>query len=131
MQNAKIFIDALGIVNRPTGLGKYSFHLLKSLFKNQSYSFVVLHQKNLISSHPIFDLKGKNTSFFPASIPVIGPKRELAMYNLRGVLNKCDIFHCLSSYLPAFGLNRPSIVTIHDLKYLFSIMHLKLFTTIG
>jgi glycosyltransferase involved in cell wall biosynthesis len=114
-----ILIDATGIVNTPTGLGKYSHYLLKSLLKHKTYNFTIFYQKTLKTSHPFFQLKNKHTIFFPVDIPPIGPKREYGIFKIRNVVNKHDLFHCLSSFLPAFGLHIPSIVTIHDLKYLF------------
>ena len=77
-----------------------------------------MHQQDLDRNHPLFHLREANVEFISARIPVIGPKREKLMYDIRHLINKHDLFHCLSSYLPAFGLRIPSIVTIHDLKYL-------------
>lgn len=114
----KILIDATGIVDTPTGLGKYSYYLLKTLLKSSDYRFVVLHQTSLTKTHPLFQLSKTNLTFMSVDAPTIGPKRELTMFGLRKEINEYDIFHCLSSYLPAFGLRIPSIVTIHDLKYL-------------
>jgi glycosyltransferase involved in cell wall biosynthesis len=118
MQKKKIFIDATGIVSTPDGLGKYSYFLLKSLLKKKRYKFSILHQVNIPKSHPLFYLGHSNVTFVPVDIPTIGPKRELIMFSLRKKINEYDIFHCLSSYLPAFGLRIPSVVTVHDLKYL-------------
>ena len=79
---------------------------------------MVLHQRDLTEDHPLLQLKKPEVNFFPVDVPTIGPTRELTMFRLRGFINKHSIFHCLSSYLPAFGVHIPSIVTIHDLKYL-------------
>jgi hypothetical protein len=114
----KIFIDATGIVTTSTGLGKYSFYLLKSLLLNKQYYFIILHQLSLSGNHPLFSLRNENVDFLQVKSPVIGPKRELAMFALRDKINQCNIYHCLNSYLPAFGFKISSIVTIHDLKYL-------------
>lgn len=51
-------------------------------------------------------------------IPVIGPARDIALWRLGPEINRHDMFHCLSSYLPAFGIHIPCLLTIHDLKYL-------------
>jgi len=37
---------------------------------------------------------------------------------LRRMINHMDLFHCMSSYMPAFGIDVPTIITVHDLKYL-------------
>lgn len=68
--------------------------------------------------HPLLQIEEPNVTFIPVDVPAIGPTRELAMFKLRNFINKHSIFHCLSSYLPAFGVYIPSIVTIHDLKYM-------------
>lgn len=116
----KIFIDATGIAAVPTGLGKYSYHLIKELVTNEGYDFTILVQESLSAYHPIFQLKGERTRFLPTCIPVIGPLRDIGILRLHGIINRCDLYHCLSSYFPAFGVDIPSIITIHDLKYLFS-----------
>lgn len=72
----------------------------------------------MTNAHPLFQLSKTNLTFMSVDAPTIGPKRELTMFSLRKEINEYDIFHCLSSYLPAFGLRIPSIITIHDLKYL-------------
>jgi len=114
-----ILIDATGIVNIPTGLGKYSYYLLKSLLKHNAYRFSILHQRTLLPSHALLQLKEKHVGLFPVDAPPIGPKREYGIFKLSNFVNSYDLFHCLGSFLPAFGLHIPTIVTIHDLKYLF------------
>lgn len=114
----KVFIDATGIVPVPTGLGKYSYYLLNSLLQQSGYSFTVLHQSNLPESHELFLLKNERVTFMPTHVPVIGPARDIALWRLSLEINRQDIFHCLSSYLPAFGIDIPCLLTIHDLKYL-------------
>ena len=37
---------------------------------------------------------------------------------MKQIINQHNLLHCLHSYLPAYGIKIPSIVTIHDLKYL-------------
>ena len=118
MTKKKIIIDATGIVNTPTGLGKYSYYLLESLVKHRSYNFMILNKKNLVPCHPLFQLKGEHVTFASVNAPTIGPKREYALFGIRDIINQHDLYHCLSSLLPAFGLRIPSLVTIHDLKYL-------------
>jgi len=119
MPRRKIFIDATGIVNTPTGLGKYSFYLLKALLKIKEYNFTVLVQNSLSREHPLFSLEKENVYFNTIKAPVIGPRRDLILFYIRNLINQHDLYHCLSSYFPAFGIRTSSIVTIHDLKYLF------------
>lgn len=120
MSSKKIFIDATGIVAVPTGLGKYSYYLLESMLrdKNSHFYFTVLHQSGLPKSHSLFRLHSENLRFLSIKIPVIGPKRDIGIIKLKKEINQHDLFHCLSSYMPAFDIHIPSVVTIHDLKYL-------------
>lgn len=113
-----ICIDATGIVNTPTGLGKYSYYLLKSLLKTKRYYFTILVNGSLSGENPLFALGNARVRFHAIHAPVIGPKREITLFNIRQFINQHSIYHCLSSYLPGFGIQIPSIVTIHDLKYL-------------
>lgn len=53
----------------------------------------------------------------PLNAPVIGPGREMAILRAHHELKRHDLYHCTSSYLPAFGITIPAIVTVHDLKY--------------
>ncbi len=114
----KIFVDATGIVPVPTGLGKYSYYLLSSLLKRTEYLFTILHQSNLPESHDLFLLKNERVTFTPIHVPVIGPSRDITLWRLASEINSQDIFHCMSSYLPAFGIDIPCLLTVHDLKYL-------------
>jgi len=118
MSLKRIFIDATGIVTTPTGLGKYSYYLLKAMLPKKNFHFTLIHQVDLPKSHLLFRLRNENVDFVPVQIPVIGPKRDMGLFKLRREINQYDFFHCLSSYMPAFGINIPSVVTIHDLKYL-------------
>lgn len=114
----RILIDATGIVNVPTGLGKFSIYLLQSLLPSRDFQFSVFIQSNIADTHPLRSFEKSNVHLIPVDIPVIGPRRELVCYQLRGFINEHDCFHCLSSYLPAYGLRVPSLLTVHDLKYL-------------
>jgi len=113
----RIFFDATGIVSFTTGLGKYSYYLLNALLSECDYHFTVLHQLNLPEDHPLFYLNKKRLTFLSMQMPVIGPRREIAILKMRKAVKKYDLYHCTSSYLPAFGIKIPAIVTVHDLKY--------------
>ena len=67
----------------------------------------------------LFDATGiVSFTFLSTQVPVIGPRREISILKLRKYIQQHDLYHCTSSYLPAFGITIPSVVTIHDLKYL-------------
>lgn len=121
MLQKNIFVDATGIRNKPTGLGKYCFHLLKAITaqKDHNCRLTVLHHASLAKSHALFSIADERLTFLGSPVPVIGPKRDLLIYvTHRKSIAQHDIYHCLGSYLPAFRLGIPSIVTVHDLKYL-------------
>ena len=71
-----------------------------------------------MKNHPLFDLTSRPITFIPIDSPVIGPRRERNLFSFRKRINRMDLFHCLSSYMPAFGIKVPTIITVHDLKYL-------------
>jgi glycosyltransferase involved in cell wall biosynthesis len=113
-----ICLDATGIVNFPTGLGKYTYHIVKGVTTCRNFHYTILYQRSLVKDHPLFGLASRAITFVPLDSPVIGPRRELIFTLLRRMISHKDLFHCLSSYLPAFGLDVPTIITVHDLKYL-------------
>lgn len=128
----KILIDALGIVNKTTGVGQYSLQLLNALSEIDSKNdYYICLQKRLNDSHPIFSLKNKrNFTLIRADVSAIGPKKQFYYYNLlRRNRFKFDLFHSLNSELPLCGKTK-SIVTFHDLKYIKYPYFLNKFSTI-
>ncbi len=113
----RILVDATGIVNKKTGLGKYCYYLLKALVRNNQYRFSVLHQASLARDHPLYELRNLIDNLISVDLPVIGIKRELKVLLMGRLMSQFDLYHCMSSYLPGFGIRIPTIVTIHDLKY--------------
>jgi glycosyltransferase involved in cell wall biosynthesis len=116
----KILIDATGIVTTPTGTGKYSYYLIEALLsvRQKQFHFTILHQSNLPKSHPFHSIQGNRAQFLPVKVPVVGPQRDLMLFNLRRKINQFELMHCLHTYLPCLGVQIPSVVTIHDLKFL-------------
>ncbi len=112
----EILIDATSIVGKPTGAGNYALKLLENLSKiDKKNNYKVIVQKKLSPDHPVFNLRFQ---FLKADLPTVGLKRQL-FYPFFFKKNKisCDIFHCLTPYLP-LGQNFPSIITVHDLTYI-------------
>lgn len=112
-----IFVDATGVTPVATGLAKYSLKLLARLTAVSQHNFRILCSRALPDSHELFALAKPNVAFLHSNIPTIGPRRDVAYTGVRREVERCDIFHCLSSYLPMSGVRIPSIVTVHDLKY--------------
>jgi glycosyltransferase involved in cell wall biosynthesis len=113
-----IFIDATGITPIPTGLGNYSIRLLQALIACTDHRYTVLCSSKLSNFHELFAFPSERVIYIRKKIPVIGPLRDWEYIWQGKAISKCDLYHCMSSYLPLFRIQRPSIVTLHDLKYL-------------
>ena len=115
----RIFIDATGLTEPITGLTNYSSNLMKEILAiNNGIKFTVLCSKSANNNQIEFLKKDPNVRVIYSSIPNVGPIRDLKYLFLYPLINKHDLFHCLSSYLPFFKIRTKTIITIHDLKYL-------------
>ena len=115
----RVFIDATGLTEPFTGLTNYSINLLREMVAiNQDHQLTVLCSKSVSSSLIDFLINDENVSITYTSIPNVGPLRDLKYLSLYPLINKHDLYHCLSSYLPFFRIKATTLVTIHDLKYL-------------
>ena len=115
----RVFIDATGLTEPFTGLTNYSINLLREMVAiNQDNQFTVLCSKSASSSLIDFLINDENVSVVYTSIPNVGPLRDLKYLSLYPLINKHDLYHCLSSYLPFFRIKATTLITIHDLKYL-------------
>ena len=57
----KILIDASGIVDKTTGVGQYSYQLIRNLAKIDSKNkYSILLQNKLSPDHKVFNIKNKN-----------------------------------------------------------------------
>lgn len=117
----QILIDATGIVNKMTGVGRYSQQLLTAIANiDQDNSYTILLQQALRTDHPIWALRDKpNFNLKRVDIPAVGPKKQICFpWAVRkAIKTKADLIHSLNSELPLLH-NLKSVVTIHDLKYL-------------
>lgn len=115
----KIFIDASGLTEPVTGLTNYSLNLLKEiLLVNNHIKLTVLCSKSGSKNLTKFLEKDANVSVIYSNIPNVGPLRDLKYLSLYRIINKHDLYHCLSSYLPFFKIKTKTLITIHDLKYI-------------
>jgi glycosyltransferase involved in cell wall biosynthesis len=113
----RVFVDATGVTSVPTGLAKYSLKLLESLVESTAYEYMILCSPRLPEEHKLFSLPADRVAFLRREISTIGPKRDFEYGRLKVEIARSDVYHCLSSYLPVFGVPVPSLVTVHDLKY--------------
>ena len=109
----KIFIDASGLKEPITGLTNYSFNLLKEiLLINTNIKFTVLCSKSGSKNLTKFLEKDTNVKVIYSNIPNVGPMRDLKYLNLYRIINKHDLYHCLSSYLPFFKIKTKTLIII-------------------
>lgn len=115
----KVFVDATGLTQPVTGLTNYSINLLREILTiNRDIKFTILCSK--LGSNNLTDFleKDYNVTVIYANIPNVGPIRDLKYLTLYRLINKHDVYHCLSSYLPFFNIKIKTLITIHDLKYI-------------
>lgn len=117
----RVLLDATCIVDQPTGAGFYAYNIIRSLVHVESSDdYVILVQKKLSRSHPLFQLEvaGK-VKIFSQPIPVIGFSRDILLsFYLWRTGGQYDVFVSFMPYLPFFYSHPNSIITIHDLGYL-------------
>lgn len=113
----KILIDALGIVNRTTGVGQYSSQLLNHLAEIDVYNNYTVLLNTELSKHPVLSLeKRDNFKIVRLSTPAIGIKRQVNYLTISKKFD-FDVYHCLNSNYPLV-IKKGGVVTIHDLKYI-------------
>lgn len=109
----RIGIDGRMVLDKTTGIGQYTFNILKELAqidkKNQYVIFSDDKLKEFVLSKDNFILKETKTKVFSISEQVVLPFLISK--------NKIDVFHTPSFAAPVF-LPCPSVMTIHDLIHL-------------
>lgn len=115
-KNIKIFLDATGISKNNTGLGNYILFLINELAKEKQIQFTILC--NYEGADRLKNINTESITILKKNIKVFGPVREIQYLFLHKIIQRHNIYHCLSSYHPFFNLPIPSITSVHDLKYL-------------
>ncbi|MBI4744908.1 MAG: glycosyltransferase family 4 protein [Actinobacteria bacterium] len=109
----RIGIDGRMVLDKTTGIGQYTFNILKELAqidkKNQYIIFSDDRLKEFVSDKDNFILEKTGTKVFSVSEQVVLPFLISK--------NKIDVFHTPSFAAPVF-LPCSSIMTIHDLIHL-------------
>lgn len=105
----KILINGLLINRESTGIGNYGSNLIKTIGnQNKSYDISALTQSNLDSHNVKLTIKNYNNSY----------KRILAeQFFLRKQYKNYELLHFIDYSSPVIKLNKPFIVTIHDLTF--------------
>ncbi|MDZ7330774.1 MAG: glycosyltransferase family 4 protein [candidate division KSB1 bacterium] len=113
----KICIDARVIINHQTGLGNYTYNLIKSLLSiDQENSYLIFIGSSLRKDHPIHLLEQKNLIKKILNIPPVSIVQH-ALLPIELIKENPDIYHYPNWDIPLFHPIK-SIFTVHDLTYL-------------
>lgn len=108
----KVLLDGTAIANYSTGVGIYTYKLVKKLCEIDSDTeFYLLIPETLKLSHTILKINYSNLEFIRVQIPPIGIKRDF-IFNIKLVPDlKNVVYHCLSTNYPlTFNLIPKGIV---------------------
>ena len=113
----KILIDAHLSENKLTGIGRYLNGLIKALLKqDKTNEYFLLVQEGIVQTHPLSQLHAPNLTKIPISLAGLSFRQHVVIPQILSKF-KPDIYHHPHFDLPLFH-NIPSVVTIHDLKYI-------------
>jgi glycosyltransferase involved in cell wall biosynthesis len=113
----KILFDAHLSENKITGIGRYINELLLELLKiDTKNEYIVLVHKKINSEHPLRKINSKNYIMVPVNFRGLSLKEHYEIKKFSKQF-KPDIYHHPHFDLP-FRINIPSVITIHDLKYI-------------
>jgi glycosyltransferase involved in cell wall biosynthesis len=115
----RICIDARPIINKQTGLGRYTYNIINALKKiDPENDYLILVNAELDSNHPVFALKNDRVEYKKCYIPGVTIQQQ---YKLNQFLKdeKFDVYHYPHFDLPISISKRfKSVFTVHDLTYL-------------
>lgn len=113
----KICLDARVVIDEQTGLGNYTYNLLKHLLAiDKKNIYLVLLNKFLRKDHPILELKHANLHQIFLDIPGVTWQQQF-LVPIHLIKNRPDIYHYPNFDLPVFQPFN-SVFTVHDLTYL-------------
>lgn len=119
----RIILDATGVEGRYGGISRYASRLTQELAEIAAPKdeFLILVQEGLEADHPLLDRADEpGWRLRRLSTPALGPKRQIALGRFLGRLKNeggWDLLHTLRTEAPLYQ-PFPTLVTIHDLKYL-------------
>jgi len=113
----RICYDARTIVDLQTGLGNYTFHILKYLLKiDTENNYTVLINHSLRKDHPVLKLGQKNLYKKFVRIPEVSFQQQY-LIPLKLLQERPDIYHYPNFDLPVLQPFN-SVFTVHDLTYM-------------
>lgn len=113
----RILFDAHLSENKITGIGRYINELMKALLLiDQKNEYMTLVRDNLSEEHPLIQLEAPNLMKISVNLERLSFKQH---WTTQGLVRRyqSDVYHHPHFDLP-LGISTPSVVTIHDVKYL-------------
>ena len=109
-------MDALNVINQPTGAGVFSIQMLSAIAAFDSkHEITVLIRQDLSEDHELCRLP---FMFRRVDIPTLGLKREVKLPILiRQLKHSFDFFFSFMPYTSIFPLALPYAVTVHDVAF--------------
>ena len=113
----RILFDAHLSENKVTGIGRYINELIKALLLvDQKNEYVILIFDGLSPEHPLIQLEAPNLMKVSVNLERLSFKQHWTTQRLVRRYQP-DVYHHPHFDLP-LGISTPSVVTIHDVKYL-------------
>ncbi|MBI3261321.1 glycosyltransferase family 4 protein [Candidatus Berkelbacteria bacterium] len=120
----RIGIDVSYAINEPTGVGRYSFELVKALLaldhRNEYWLYANFFFDRKRKSRRLSDLAGRNKNARLVVTHLPGQIKDWLFWAapgvVRGWFSPLDIFHALT-FQAAAPLAKKLVLTIHDLSY--------------
>lgn len=113
----KIYLDARVIIDKQTGIGNYTYNLLKHILEiDHENEYTVLVNRSLSRNHPIMELEQKNLKRKLVAIREVSPQQQFLIWAPL-LKEKPDVYHYPNFDLPIFQPCN-SVFTVHDLTYL-------------
>lgn len=115
----RICIDARPIINKQTGLGRYTYNIINALKKvDHQNDYLILVDDQLSPTHPVFHGENDRFVYKKCPIPGVTVRQQLQLRQFLGD-EKIDVYHYPHFDLPIAVARRfPSLFTVHDLTYL-------------
>lgn len=113
----RILIDAHLSDEKTTGIGRYLAELLYALLSiDQRNEYIILTYSGISSTHPFRIFEAPNLLKIPVNLHGLDWRQHFLTPKIIKEV-KPDVYHHPHFDLPSFH-NVPSVVTIHDLKYI-------------
>ncbi|MBN2090304.1 glycosyltransferase family 4 protein [candidate division KSB1 bacterium] len=115
----RICIDARPIINKQTGLGRYTYNIINALKKvDEQNDYLILVDGQLAQSHPVFDVKNDRFIYKKCPIPGVTVQQQIKLNQFLKD-EDFDVYHYPHFDLPISISKRfKSVFTVHDLTYL-------------